>query len=310
MDNLKEINKNILHYAGELAKKINADSLMINVDIPEIVELIVEFSKNLSYTLILATRKQEIFENLKNNNLTILQLPDNKLTRLGLMKISILFGLSTGVLDEKQRMVCVTGIAETGTLDTISYMEVSKEFEFFSIFDVKDIRKNFKSNVFQKILEIAIALGSEGREGKPVGATFVVGTPDELEPYTHQMILNPFKGYNEKERNILDGDITETIKEFSTLDGAFIIDRSGILISAGTYLNPSALPESLPRGLGTRHHAAAGITSSTSSLAITISESTGNVTVFHNGKIITEIESPRKIGKNSKERNDFYEKNS
>ena len=53
----------------------------------------------------------------------------------------------------------------------------------------------------------------------------------------------------------------------------------------------------LPQGLGTRHHAAAGITAVTNSIAVAVSESTGTVTVFRGGGLITEIEKPRPIGK-------------
>ncbi|MCA9244705.1 MAG: diadenylate cyclase, partial [Phycisphaerales bacterium] len=50
-----------------------------------------------------------------------------------------------------------------------------------------------------------------------------------------------------------------------------------------------------PRGLGARHQAAAAITSVTEAIAITISHSTGSVTVFRNGRIVTEIEKPRRL---------------
>ena len=52
----------------------------------------------------------------------------------------------------------------------------------------------------------------------------------------------------------------------------------------------SALSYSLPQGLGARHHAAAGITAVTEAIAITVSESTGTVTIFRHGLIVTEIE--------------------
>lgn len=46
----------------------------------------------------------------------------------------------------------------------------------------------------------------------------------------------------------------------------------------------------IPLGLGSRHRAAAGITSLTDALAIVVSEETGGVRLFHHGKIFTEIE--------------------
>ena len=53
----------------------------------------------------------------------------------------------------------------------------------------------------------------------------------------------------------------------------------------------TAIDESqLPRGLGSRHIAAAGITSLTAALAFVISESSGDVRIFKDGQIIMHIE--------------------
>ena len=52
----------------------------------------------------------------------------------------------------------------------------------------------------------------------------------------------------------------------------------------------------LPQGLGARHKSAAAVTAATSAVAIAISESTGNVTIFEKGKILFEIEKPRPVG--------------
>ena len=114
---------------------------------------------------------------------------------------------------------------------------------------------------------------------------------------SHQAIFNPFKGYPEENRNILDHSLQETIKELSVIDGAFIIRGDGVIESCGTYLKTASQQEfELPQGLGTRHHSAAAITSVTESIAVTISESTGTVSIFRKGVIITEIEKPRSIG--------------
>lgn len=86
------------------------------------------------------------------------------------------------------------------------------------------------------------------------------------------------------------------MKELSTIDGAFITIGEGVVEACGVYLKAALNDEeeySLPQGLGARHHAAAGITSVTDSIAITVSESTGTVAVFRGGRIVTEIEKPQ-----------------
>ena len=89
----------------------------------------------------------------------------------------------------------------------------------------------------------------------------------------------------------------ETIKEFSSIDGAFIIHGDGVIENCGTYLKTAGQEEfESPRGLGARHHSVAGITSLADCIAITVSESTGIVTVFRGGQILTEIERQRSFG--------------
>jgi DNA integrity scanning protein DisA with diadenylate cyclase activity len=109
---------------------------------------------------------------------------------------------------------------------------------------------------------------------------------------SRQMIINPFLGYSEEQRYILNPELEETIKGFSAIDGAFIINGKGAIITAGRHLNAALDSRDFPSGLGSRHIAAAGITNVTKAVAIVISESSGNVTVFKNGKMFVTIEKP------------------
>jgi diadenylate cyclase len=90
--------------------------------------------------------------------------------------------------------------------------------------------------------------------------------------------------------NINQPQVKESLKEFSSIDGAFVIREDGVVLAAGRYLNAGYHGEALPQGLGTRHAAAAAITQATNSVALAISESTGRVTIFRGGKILTVIE--------------------
>jgi DNA integrity scanning protein DisA with diadenylate cyclase activity len=117
-------------------------------------------------------------------------------------------------------------------------------------------------------------------------------------PLTRQIILNPFKGYSEDEKSVMDSALEETVKELAGLDGAFLIRGNGVIETAGAFLKIAGQEEyELPMGLGARHHAASGITSVTNSIAITVSESTGMVTVFRGGKVVVKLERPFSIEK-------------
>jgi DNA integrity scanning protein DisA with diadenylate cyclase activity len=82
----------------------------------------------------------------------------------------------------------------------------------------------------------------------------------------------------------------ETVKEFAQLDGMFIVDDSGFIVAAGRYLDVNAKNVELSPGLGGRHLAAAAISKCTKAVAITVSESSGVVSVYKGGKDVFTID--------------------
>jgi len=186
----------------------------------------------------------------------------------------------------------LSGVPKFGYVDSIFVIDVGKEFEILTSEYLTDLTEKVYPEVFGAILNLSIELAAQGREGRKVGTTFVIGDHDRVLQLSRQMIINPFMGYSENERNILNPELKETIKEFSAIDGAFVIREDGTIITAGRHLNAALESKDFPHGLGSRHIAAAGITSITNATAIVLSESTGNVSIFKNGKIFVSIEKP------------------
>ena len=122
---------------------------------------------------------------------------------------------------------------------------------------------------------------------------FVVGDHTQVASLSHQLVMNPFKGYRDEERSLLDPSLEETIKEFSTIDGAFLVRGDGVVEAAGAYLKAPKAGEDLPSGLGARHTAAAGITALTQALAVAVSQSTGRVSLFKGGRLLMSFERPK-----------------
>jgi DNA integrity scanning protein DisA with diadenylate cyclase activity len=231
-----------------------------------------------------------------------LRVPNVPLTRIGQVKIAVFLALSRGLIRQGDRVVFLSGLAAAKTLDTVIITEVGREYEIYATGEEnRDVAFKVLPEVIERVVDIASELGSEGREGRAVGALFVIGDTDHVLPLTRQLVLNPFRGYPPDERNILDYSLEETVKELATLDGAFLIRGDGVMETCGTYLRTAGQEElELPRGLGARHHAAAAITAVTDSIAVTVSESTGSITLFRRGRIITEIQKPRSTADKSR----------
>ncbi|MCX6709573.1 MAG: diadenylate cyclase, partial [Candidatus Woesearchaeota archaeon] len=161
---------------------------------------------------------------------------------------------------------------------------------FFSI-SATHLSEGMSSDVIESVINIALEISKEGFEGKSVGTAFVIGDRDELLRYSKQMIINPFAGYPEECRRITDPELKQTIKNFAQLDGVFLIDTGGVVLSAGVYLNVDVdkeLCDSLI-GFGTRHRCCAAITKCTSAVSVVLSQSGGKIRIFKNGKIILKM---------------------
>ncbi len=109
------------------------------------------------------------------------------------------------------------------------------------------------------VVDLAVEIGRDGREGKPVGSLFVVGNHRKVMQMSHEQVHDPFRGYNKKERMIRNPRVRESIKEIAQLDGAFVISADGIVCGAGRNIDAPAEGLTLSKGLGSRHWAAAAI---------------------------------------------------
>ena len=117
----------------------------------------------------------------------------------------------------------------------------------------------------------------------------VVGDVRNVLARSRTLGFDPFKGYRRKERNLRDHRVREAIKEIAQMDGAFVVARDGTVEAACRIIDAPNTGLTLPKGLGTRHWAAAAITNVTNALAVVVSQSTGTVRLFQKGEIILRI---------------------
>lgn len=294
-----KVTSNMLRYASSLAEECGASAIFAYVDcLPEEDQLLEELLSDKVWLISKAGEENPIPVEHGNR---VIRVPNVSLTRFGRIKLAVLNALTKGWLQSTDTIVCLSGLEQSATLDTLMVMKVGDEFEMFSTPTAKEaVSPDFSPLVLERILDIAVALGTEGREGRPVGTIFVLGDTEKVKGLCQQLILNPFQGYPPEKRSILDPQLEETIKELATIDGAFLIHGNGVVESGGAYLKAGGTTaEELPQGLGTRHHAAAAITNITNAVAISVSASTGNVTLYRGGRIVTEIQRPRTAHKSA-----------
>ncbi|ADG12801.1 protein of unknown function DUF147 [Methanocaldococcus infernus ME] len=225
----------------------------------------------------------------KDENIDIVFLGYREEERYQIVLSGLVHSLNLRKIEKSDKVVSVVG-PKNGKLDTIMILKVDEHIKITRVYELLNSLDQKMRRTVKEVLKLAMEIGREGKEGKRVGTLFVIGDTLNVISMSRPLILNPFAGHEAK---IFDPDVKGTIKELSSIDGAFIITEEGKVVSAGRYLDVKG-DVNLKKGLGARHVAAAGITKNTNAIAITVSESGGIVRIFKDGEMVAELD-PNKV---------------
>jgi len=203
----------------------------------------------------------------------------------GRIRYGIEGAMDAELISEGDEVVCLTTFIDSGAIDTIIRVRAD-QFSHTGLYDLF-VNSRADSEVVRDVFEVAIELGKKGQKGKPVGALFVVGDAGKVMNKSRPLSYNPFE---KSHVHVGDPIVNVMLKEFSRLDGAFVISDGGKIVSAYRYLEPAAEGVDIPKGLGARHMAAGAITRDTNATAIVLSESDGMVRAFKAGELILELD--------------------
>ena len=145
-----------------------------------------------------------------------------------------------------------------------------------------------RKRTLEEVIQLAVEIAREGREGRKIGTLFVVGEIEDVLTRSRPLLLDPLYGHPAELLHIERPDLRETVKELAQLDGAFLVSDGGTFASAGRYIDVDLGSTTFLPGLGTRHAAAASISAATSAVAVVVSQSSV-VRVFSGGKVRAEI---------------------
>lgn len=220
----------------------------------------------------------------------VIALPQYDLGRTEKLKLAIVSGIARGLYREGDVLIALLTLRPASLPDSILMITVGPDDEdgAFGFLNARGVAPE----VLDALIDLAVTVGVEGWEGRPLGALFVVGDSNKVMEHSRQLSLNPFQGYSEDERNLLNPEVRHALRAFAVLDGAFVLREDGVVLAAGRYLNFDEKDVRVPLGLGARHMAAAGISRATEAIAIVVSQTSGAVRVFRHGRAVLEL-APR-----------------
>lgn len=179
---------------------------------------------------------------------------------------------------------------DADTIDSVSVINLGEHLNRLSGRDLRRLETRVPLDTLKTVVDLAVEIGREGREGKPVGTLFVVGDARKVLACSRPVGFDPVRGYSRRERNLHDSRVREGIKEIAQLDGAFIVAADGTVEGACRHLDCSAADVTLSKGLGSRHWAAAAVSRATNAVAVAVSQTNGTVRIFQNGEVVLRIE--------------------
>jgi diadenylate cyclase len=283
--------RQLVLYGFELARHLNIRRIMVVSELQADRGLVDKTREEES--VIWVVRDQESIGKVQNKGDHIVEIPHNPVGPLEQVSLALIIAVMKDYVDANESVLCLLSVAGTRRLDNLLIINPKRDFAWFNTHSQEDTKPIPISQEFVRLVVVALKFAAEGREGKPIGTIFLLGDIEELESIARPLILNPCKGHPKKSRSIYDNEFLETMREFSALDGAFLIDNKGVVEAAAVYLDAPVTKEvNIPKGLGSRHLAAAAATLQTNSLAIVISESSGTVTVFSKGSKVLSLSKP------------------
>lgn len=282
----------IIRSALNIARETGSDKVFIFLDSVQEVRRFSKLSLNgdMGIVLVLPKTMEVEREGLPQHGVNVIRSWSGNQTRFSRIKYAFLSAVMEGSIRSDGRIVCVLGPAGKNHLDTITIHDLALSWSEDFPFHVEPLVKKKSFYTVMAVVDIALDIGALGREGTPVGTVFVIGDTESVLKMSHQAVFNPFKGYPKKERFITLPEVVESLKELAKLDGAIIVSEDGVVQAAGRMLDARARFARKLRGLGSRHRAAAAITRNTDAVAVAVSESTGKVTIFDKGRIVSALE--------------------
>ncbi len=238
--------------------------------------------------LVYAVTSEGAATELTSRHERVVLIPAYDYSRTERVKMAVLSALAQGHFKKGESVLCATGRIGHA-IDTLMSMRIGGSIDDKGALEGIKLGEEFNSQVVDALLQLALQIGQEGFEGHPIGTILCIGDHNQVLEVSRQLTINPFQGLSEAERNVLDPRIREAIKNFSVLDGAFVIRGDGVVLAAGRYLSPTDDGVKIPLGLGARHAAGAGITASTNCVALVVSQTSGAVRMFKEGGIVLEL---------------------
>jgi diadenylate cyclase len=247
-------------------------------------------NKTANHVLVIATHDDEIHASATEAEIHSIHLEIPEASVQNQLTQAVLASVAAEIIKPGSTIVSIYSGFDTENIDTISVLQLTERLGRLTARDLRKLETKVPLDTLKTVVDLAVEIGREGREGKAVGTMFVVGDHRKVLEESRPGGFDLVKGYTRKERNIFDNKVREGIKEIAQLDGMFIIAADGTVEGSSRIIDTSPVEITMTKGLGSRHFSGAAISKNTKAIAVVVSQSNGTVRIFQNGEVVLRIE--------------------
>ncbi len=280
----------MLETAGVMAIQTGADALLVLLDGSTDWEKLRQAVPANVEQVIVAADLEEDLKGAEAAGLLPLPLHKEKSPLLERLQHALLEAVADGFLRSNGDVIAVYSGFEHQKIDSISHIRLDDRLKRLTSRDLQRLESSVPLKSLKMVIDLASQIGREGREGKKVGALFVVGDTRQVLLHCKDSGFDPLRGYKREMRNLHDPKVREDIKEIAQMDGAFVVSPDGVVEKSRQIIEVSHADLTMSKGLGSRHWAGAAISQITKAIGIVVSQSTGTVRIFQNGETVLRIE--------------------
>ncbi len=215
--------QSLIKATRRLAEENDVDTVLVLAEQPyDFAEIAKHLGKR-SVKLVVATEQPDVQRAASEDEVELIPLLHEPQTRQVQIQLAIIEGISDGLLTSGATIVVLYAGFERDRLDSLSLVSLKEQLAGLTQLDLRRLETDVPLATLQSVVDLALEIGREGREGRPVGALFVVGSHRKVMQMSEEQVHDPFKGYTQKECLVRDPRVRESIKELACIDGAFVI---------------------------------------------------------------------------------------
>src|SRR5262245_20157691 len=165
--------RTLLVAARRLAVDNDAEAMLVLAELPYDFAAIRKYLQKVR--LIVASDKPDVQRAATEDECALVPLLDEPQTRQTQLTQALLEAIADELVQSGDRIVALYAVFERQTLDSMSLINLQEHLARLTARDLRRLETTVPLETLRLVVDLAVEIGSEGREGKPVGALFVVG---------------------------------------------------------------------------------------------------------------------------------------